>query len=65
MQLAAALITLTGPQQAHQEHAQKALAGAKNDPMLARNLAKDFLGNHKETVSEALARNIGSGGVKK
>jgi hypothetical protein len=33
--------------------------------MLARNLAKDFLGNHKETVSEALAGNIGPGGVKK
>jgi hypothetical protein len=65
MQFAAALITLAGPQQAHQEHAEKALAGAKNDPMLARNLAKDFLGNHKETVSEALARNIGPEGVKK
>jgi hypothetical protein len=65
MQFAAALITLEGPQQAHQEHAQKALAGAKSDAMLARNLGKDFLGNHKETVSEALAGNIGSGGVKK
>jgi hypothetical protein len=65
MEFAAALITLEGPQQAHQEHSQKALAGAKNDPVLARNLAKDFLGNHKETVSEALAGNIGSGGVKK
>jgi hypothetical protein len=65
MEFAAALITLEGPQQAHQEHAQKALAGAKSDAMLARNLGKDFLGNHKETVSEALARNIGSGGVKR
>ncbi len=64
MEFAAALITLQGPQQAHQEHAQKAIAGAKNDPLLARNLASRFLGNEKQTVSEALAKNIGSGGVK-
>lgn len=64
MEFAAALITLEGPQQAHQEHAQKALVGAKNDPLLARNLANRFLGG-KQTVSEELARSIGSEGVKK
>ncbi|HKF21319.1 MAG TPA: hypothetical protein VKE93_07100 [Candidatus Angelobacter sp.] len=64
MQFAAALITLQGPEQAHQEHAQKAIAGAKNDPLLARNLANHFLGNEKQTVSEALARNVTPGGVK-
>jgi hypothetical protein len=65
MQFAAALITLQGPEQAHQEHAQKAIAGAKNDPLLARNLANRFLGNERQTVSEALARNITAGGVSK
>ena len=65
MEFAAALITLQGPQQAHQEHAQKAIAGAKNDPLLARNLGNRFLGNEKQTVSEALARSIAPGGVEK
>src|SRR5262245_5571488 len=65
MEFAAALITLEGPQQAHQEHAQKAIAGAKSDPLLARNLANRFLGNEKQTVSEALARSIAPGGVNK
>src|SRR5215472_8804285 len=45
MQFAAALITLQGPEQAHHEHAQKAIAGAKSEPLLARNLANRFLGN--------------------
>lgn len=65
MEFAAALITLQGPQQAHREHAQNAMAGAKNDPLLARNLASRFLGNEKQTVSEALARSIAPGGVGK
>jgi hypothetical protein len=63
MAFAAALITLQGPQQAHQQHAQRAIAGAKNDPLLARNLASRFLGN--QTVSEALAMNTALGGVNK
>src|SRR5260370_24673216 len=50
MEFAAALITLQGPQQAHQEHAQKAIAGAKNDPLLAHNLGSRFRGNEKQTV---------------
>jgi len=65
MEFAAALITLQGPERAHQEHAQRAIAGAKNDPLLARNLANRFLGNDKQTVSEALAKNISSGGTNK
>ncbi len=65
MEFAAALITLQGPQQAHQEHAQKAIAGAKNDPLLARNLATRFLGNEKQTVSEALAKSMAVGGLNK
>jgi hypothetical protein len=52
MEFAAALITLTGRDGAHRDHVQKAMAGAKYDPLLAQNLASKF--NH-ETVSELLA----------
>ena len=51
MEFAAALITLTGPESDHREHARKAMAGASNDPLLAQNLASDF---HSQTVSELL-----------
>lgn len=57
MEFAAALITLTGPQAAHQEHAQKAMAGAKGDPLLGQNLAKHFIGPQNGTVSQLLAKN--------
>jgi hypothetical protein len=56
MEFAAALITLHGPEQAHQEHVRKAIAGAKSDSLLARNLSSQFLGSETQTVSEALAR---------
>ncbi|MBZ5522196.1 MAG: hypothetical protein LAP21_08135 [Acidobacteriia bacterium] len=62
MEFAAALITLRGPEKEHREHAQKAMAGAKGDPLLARNLASHFLGNEKQTVAEALIRNQGGEG---
>jgi len=65
MEFAAALITLQGPEQAHLEHARKAIAGAKDDSLLARNLSSHFLGDDKQTVSEALARSIAPGGVEK
>jgi len=42
LEFAAALITLRGPESDHREHYQKALAGAQNDPLLARNLATTF-----------------------
>lgn len=51
MEFAAALITLSGPEGAHRDHVQKAMAGAKSDPLLAQNLASIF--NH-ETISELL-----------
>jgi hypothetical protein len=51
MEFAAAMITLSRPDSAHRDHVQKALAGAKDDPLLARNLAANF--NH-ETISELL-----------
>jgi hypothetical protein len=60
MEFAAALITLSGPRDAHHEHAQKALAGAKSDPLLAQNLASRFTGPQSETISEMLAKNTGS-----
>jgi hypothetical protein len=57
MEFAAALITLSSPQTEHREHAQKAIAGAKTDPLLAQNLATHFLGPN-ETVSQILAKNL-------
>jgi len=51
MEFAAAMITLAGPDGAHRDHLQKAMAGAKHDPLLAHNLASNF--NH-ETISELL-----------
>jgi hypothetical protein len=51
MEFAAALITLRGPDSDHREHARKAMAGAKNDPLLAQNLASHF---NRQTISELL-----------
>ncbi|HEX9110795.1 MAG TPA: hypothetical protein VF845_04915 [Terriglobales bacterium] len=51
MEFAAALVTLAGPESAHQDHARKALAGAKSDPLLAQNLASNF---NRQTISELL-----------
>jgi hypothetical protein len=39
MEFAAALITLSGPKDAHREHVSRATAGASKDPLLAQNLA--------------------------
>jgi hypothetical protein len=52
MEFAAALITLRGPESEHREHVQKALAGAKTDPLLARNLDSTFNG---QTMSVMLS----------
>ena len=57
MEFAAALITLSGPQGEHRQHAQNAIAGAKSDPLLAQNLATHFIGPQSETMSELLAKN--------
>ena len=51
MEFAAALITLPGPDSAHRDHVRKAMAGAKNDPLLAQNLASNF---NRQTISELL-----------
>jgi hypothetical protein len=42
MEFAAALITLNGPERGHDEHVQKAMAGAKTDPLLAQNISSSF-----------------------
>lgn len=57
MEFAAALITLSGPRDEHTQHAQKAIAGAKIDALLAENLARHFFGAQDQTVSEMLAKN--------
>jgi hypothetical protein len=60
MEFAAALITLSGPQAEHHEHAQKAIAGAKSDSLLAQNLATHFIGSQTETMSQLLAKDSAS-----
>ena len=57
MEFAAALITLSGPQDEHRQHAEKAIAGAKVDKLLAQNLATHFIGPKDQAVSEMLAKN--------
>jgi hypothetical protein len=56
MEFAAALITLSGPPAEHREHAQKAIAGAKTDSLLAQNLATLFTGPQTETMSLLLEK---------
>jgi hypothetical protein len=56
MELAAALVTQSGPASEHQAHAQRAIAGAKSDPLLARNLASHFIGNEGQTIAEMLTK---------
>jgi hypothetical protein len=57
MEFAAALITLSGPQEQHRGHTQRAIAGAKSDSLLAQNLASHFTGQESQTMSELLAKN--------
>lgn len=56
MEFAAALITLEGPLTDHQQHALKATAGAKDDPLLAQNLKSHFMGDGGMTVAELFAK---------
>jgi len=58
MEFAAAIITLSGPQDEHRQHAEKAIAAAKTDALLAQNLATHFIGPNTETMSELLAKNV-------
>jgi hypothetical protein len=61
MEFAAALITLTGSESDRRDHMQKAMAGAKNDPLLAQNLTSNF---GRQTISELLS-DAPAGGYKK
>ena len=58
MEFAAALIALSGHPSEHLEHAQRAIASAKSDPLLARNLATHFTGPQTQIMSEVLAKNV-------
>jgi len=55
MEFAAALITLRGPEAEHREHAARAIAGAKTNELLARNLNSHFLGQ-SQTMAEMITR---------
>ena len=56
MEFAAALITLTGSERDHSDHVEKAMAGAKTDPLLAQNLASSF---NRQTIAEMLTHATG------
>ena len=56
MEFAAALISVGNASINGQEHAEKAIAGAKNDSLLARNLSARFLGAQSETLSAMITR---------
>ena len=58
MEFAAALITLSGPQEEHRQHSLKAIAGAKTDPLLAQNLATHFIGPQSQTMYDMLAKEL-------
>jgi hypothetical protein len=45
------MITLSGPESEHRTHAQKAMEGAKSDPLLAQNLSNNL---NRQTISELL-----------
>jgi hypothetical protein len=60
MEFAAALITLHGPEAEHQAYAQQAIAGAKSDELLSRNLQTHFLGAQSQTIAELIQKNDGT-----
>jgi hypothetical protein len=51
MEFAAALITLGSSGRDHNDHVEKAMAGAKADPLLAQNLTSHF---NRQTIAEML-----------
>ena len=56
MEFAAALLTLSGPAEEHRGYVQRAMAGAKTDPLLAQNLSSHFMGERGEAITELLAK---------
>lgn len=57
MEFAAALITLDGPADEHNAHAEKTIAGAKSDALLAQNLSAHFIRPDSETMAQIITRN--------
>jgi hypothetical protein len=55
MEFAAALITTRAPAKDHLQHVQKAVAGGKTDPLLARNLASHFMADQKPPAPNVVA----------
>ena len=55
MAFAAALITVNGSASDHQAYARRAIAGAKSDSLLARNLSTHFMGSQSETMAEMIS----------
>jgi hypothetical protein len=52
MEFAAAMIALTGSESDRNRHVERAMAGAKTDPLLAQNLASHF---NRQPIAEMLA----------
>jgi hypothetical protein len=57
MQFAAALIAMQAQTDDQQAHATKAIAGAKSDPLLGRNLAAPFHGPHDQSMADFISTN--------
>jgi len=55
IEFAAAVMTIHGPDAERRQHAAKAIAGAKADALLLRNLQSHFLGQ-SETMAEMISR---------
>ena len=58
MEFAAALIALEGPKPGQHDHAERAMAGAARDPLLAENLATHFLGKRTESMGTTLTKSV-------
>jgi hypothetical protein len=56
----ASLIALQGPEAKQREYAHQSIAGAKNDKLLAHNLASHFRGAQSETMAEIILRSNSS-----
>ena len=58
MNFAAALIALQGPESDRRIYAEKAITGAKQDALLARNLNARFHGSENETMADLVSWNL-------
>jgi hypothetical protein len=56
MEFAAAIIAINAGASERQDHAKKAIAGAKNDPLLAKNLSAHFPDPQSETIADMISR---------